>query len=148
MILRPVTLREANEFVCRHHRHHGAARGHKFAIGLNDIHGLVGVAIVGRPVARNADDGFTAEVVRLCTLGDYNACSMLYSACWRAAKAMGYRRMITYTLQAEGGASLKASGWRFLGQVRGGTWSRSSRSRTDKHPTGDKRKWGIGEING
>lgn len=107
---------------------------------------MVGVAIVGRPVARNADDGFTAEVIRLCTTGVANGCSRLYAACWRAAKGMGYRRMITYILATESGTSLRAAGWQQLGCVRGRSWDRSKRPRTDKHPTCDKIKWGIGDV--
>lgn len=145
--MKPINLSEANAFVACHHRHHGSARGHKFSIGLfDDADQLIGVAIVGRPVARAADDGLTAEVVRLCTVGAYNACSMLYAACWRAAKGMGYRRMITYTLADEGGASLRAAGWLLLGRVRGRSWHCPSRPRTDKHPTCDKSKWGIGDV--
>ena len=86
----PLTLKEANAYVEQHHRHHGPVVGHKFSIGLSDGEKIVGVAIVGRPVARHLDDGWTLEVNRLCTDGTRNACSMLYSAAWRAARAMGY----------------------------------------------------------
>lgn len=144
--LKPITLKEANIFVAKHHRHHPEAQGHKFSIGVSDAESLRGVAIAGRPVARNADDGWTAEVYRVCTDGAHNACSMLYGACWRAAKAMGYLRAITYTLPSEGGASLRAAGWVYLGRVKGGSWSRPSRKRDDDHPLGDKDKWGIGDI--
>lgn len=98
MNLQPLDIAEAQRFVDLHHRHHHAPLSGKFAIGLNDGHGnVVGAAIVGRPVARAFDNGYTAEITRLCVLEGYkNACSMLYSACWRAARAMGYRRLITY----------------------------------------------------
>lgn len=89
----PMTLREANAFVEQNHRHHGATVGHKFSIGLSDGEKIVGVAIVGRPVSRHLDDGWTLEVNRLCTDGTRNACSMLYAAAWRAARAMGYKRV-------------------------------------------------------
>ena len=107
----PVSLREANEFVRRHHRHHKPTRGHKFSIGCAAEGRLVGVAIVGRPVSRYLDNGLTLEVTRLCTTGEKNACSMLYGAAVRAARAMGYKRVITYILDSECGASLKASGF-------------------------------------
>ena len=94
----PMTLREANAFVEQNHRHHGATVGHKFSIGLSDGEKIVGVAIVGRPVSRHLDDGWTLEVNRLCTDGTRNACSMLYAAAWRAARAMGYKRVVTYIL--------------------------------------------------
>ena len=90
----PMTLKEANAFVEQNHRHHGPVVGHKFSIGLSDGEKIVGVAIVGRPVARHLDDGWTLEVNRLCTDGTRNACSMLYAAAWRAARAMGYKRIV------------------------------------------------------
>lgn len=107
----PVTLREANEFVRRLHRHSRPVAGHRFAIGVETTK-LVGVAIVGRPVSRELDDGFAAEITRVCTDGTRNACSMLYGACRRAARELGYRPVYTYTLPEEGGASLRAAGFR------------------------------------
>jgi len=140
--LQPISLREARHFVNLHHRHHKAPRGGKYAIGLNDDNEVMGVAIVGRPVARMSDDGWTAEVIRLCvTEGHKNAASMLYQACWRAARAMGYRRLITYTLQSEPGTSLRAAGWRLIGEAGGGTWDRKQRPRVDTHPTEQKLLW-------
>ena len=140
--LQPVTFAEAADFVNRHHRHHIAPRGHRFCIGLNDGHGLVGVVIVGRPVARHLDDGWTAEVTRCCVLSTVpNACSKLYAAAWRAARAMGYRRIVTYTLASESGVAMSASGWRVLHQTKGRTWNCKSRPRTDKHQTEDKLCW-------
>lgn len=140
----PMTLREASAFVERHHRHHGPPQGGLFAIGAFDDSGICGVAIVGKPVARLMNDGYTAEVTRLCTDGSRNCCSMLYAACWRAARAMGYRKLITYTLPEEGGASLRAAGWRVIGESKGGSWSRPSRPRVDTHPTQGKLKWQAG----
>ena len=107
----PITLRQANDFVERLHRHNKPVRGHKFSIGLEHESEIVGVAIVGRPVSRHLDDGVTAEVARTCTDGTQNANSMLYGAAWRAAKAMGYERIVTYTQQEESGASLRAAGF-------------------------------------
>lgn len=145
LCLIPMTLREARAYVDRNHRHHRAPQGGLFAIGLfdesNPKSGVLGVAIVGKPVARRLADGWTAEVTRLCTDGSANACSMLYGAAWRAARAMGYRRLITYTLAEEGGASLRAAGWRVVAQTRGGKWSRESRPRVDDHPTQAKLRW-------
>lgn len=106
-----MTLETANEFVRNRHRHSKPVLGSKFAIGVKKDDQLVGVAIVGRPVARLLDDGLTAEITRVCTDGTRNACSMLYGACRRAAKAMGHERIFTYTLPEEGGASLRAAGF-------------------------------------
>ena len=113
----PITLREANAFVEQNHRHHGKVVGHKFSIGLSDGEKIVGVAIVGRPVARHLDDGWTLEVNRLCADGSRNACFMLYGAAWRAARAMGYKRIVTYILESESGTSLHAAGSRITGEI-------------------------------
>ncbi|HMJ03091.1 MAG TPA: XF1762 family protein, partial [Conexibacter sp.] len=106
----------------------------KFALGAARGDELVGVAIVGRPLARLLQDGWTLEVLRLCTTGDRNACSFLYGACWRAARALGYRRLVTYTRADEGGASLRASGFRVVGEVKSESWDRPSRPRDGGDP--------------
>ena len=107
----PVTFDQAAEFVARLHRHNKPPRGHKFSIGAAANGKLVGVAMIGRPIARHFDDRLTFEVNRTCTDGYRNANSMLYGAAWRACKAMGYRRGVTYTQGDESGASLRAAGW-------------------------------------
>ena len=114
LTLTPINLKTANAFVQQHHRHHKPTRGHKFSIGVSDNGALVGVAICGRPVARRLDDGYTLEVNRLCTDGTPNACSILYAAAYRAARAMGYNKVITYILDTENGASLKAAGYSMM----------------------------------
>lgn len=114
----PVRLGEAQEFVANFHRHNRAPQGGLFAIGLDEGGELVGVAIVGRCVARRLDDLFTAEVTRCCVKeGHKGGCSALYAACWRAWKAMGGRKLITYTLQSEGGASLRGAGWKIVAEL-------------------------------
>jgi len=133
-----VELSEANDFVARHHRHHKPVVGHRFSLGAVLEDKLVGVAIVGRPVARMRDDGATLEVTRLCTDGTKGACSFLYGACARAAFALGFERIGTYILASEPGTSLTASGWRQIGEVKGRSWTTPSRPRVDKHPTQDK----------
>lgn len=138
----PITLAAANAFVSEHHRHHKPVPGSKFAVGVRDEdEQLRGVAIAGRPVARMSDDGLTLEVLRVCTDGYRNACSALYGACRRVARGMGYRRLITYTLPEEGGASLRAAGFTCKGEAGGGSWSRPSRPRTDSAPTTTKLRW-------
>lgn len=140
----PITLGEANEFIGQYHRHHQpVTNGHKFCVAISDGDKIVGVAIVGRPVARYLDDGWTLEVRRTCTDGTQNANSMLYGACQRATFAMGYKKIITYTLLTEGGSSLKASNWKCIGLAGGGTWNRPKcgRPRVDTHPLQKKLKW-------
>lgn len=126
----PVSFAEACEFVSSWHRHHEPPAGHKFSIGVSVDRVLVGVAIIGRPVARHFDDGRTLEVTRCATDGSANAASMLYSAGWRAAKALGFRRLVTYTQAGESGASLRAAGWRVVAErpARAG-WNVPSRPR-------------------
>lgn len=133
-----VGLDEANAFVRQHHRHHGKVVGHLFSIAAAEAGKIVGVAIIGRPVARMRDDGVTAEVTRLCTDGSPGACSFLYGAAARAAFALGFKRIGTYILASEPGGSLAGAGWRKIGEVRGRSWSAPSRPRVDKHPTQDK----------
>lgn len=137
----PVSLKEANAFVERHHRHHKPVVGHKFSIGCCDGEKIVGVAIVGRPVSRHLDDGWTLEVNRLCTDGTRNACSMLYAAAWRAAKAMGYKKLITYILDSEPGTSLKAAGWKCIGKAGGLRWTGKRKPEVDLYPAQMKMRW-------
>ena len=130
----PITFEDACGFVAMWHRHHQPPVGHKFSIGVVDPDDrLVGVAMVGRPVARSFDDGLTLEVNRTATDGTPNANSALYGAAWRAAKALGYRRLITYTQASESGASLRGAGWRVVAErpARPG-WNMPSRPRDDR----------------
>jgi hypothetical protein len=144
----PVDFAEANAFVAQYHRHHKPTTGCKFCIGVASIaewvmdeDRIVGVAIIGRPVARMLDDGWTLEVNRVATDGTKNACSILYAAAWRAARSMGYRKLVTYILDTEPGTSLQAAGWKCVGHAGGGEWGRASRPRVDKHPTQGKIRW-------
>lgn len=130
----PVSLKEANAFVQAHHRHHRPVVGHKFSIGCEADGRLVGVAIVGRPVSRYLDNGWILEVTRLCTTGEKNVCSMLYAAAARAARAMGYRKIITYTLETEHGASIRAAGWHCAGPAGGLRWTGTRKPETDRYP--------------
>lgn len=143
----PCSIQDAKAIVRRWHRHHTPPASGLFALGVVDEAGaLHGIAIVGRPVARKADDGWTCEVVRVATDGTANACSALYGAAWRAAKALGWRRMITYTLPAEGGASLRGAGWRNEGHAGGGDgWLHHPRPGKCLHPIDVKTRWEIGE---
>ncbi|WP_290941997.1 XF1762 family protein [Hyphomonas sp.] len=116
----PMSIQEANEFVANFHRHSKPTQGGKFAIGAS-CDGLFGVAIVGRPIARRLDDGFTAEVLRVCVNPNApkNTCSFLYGRCWRIWQQMGGMKMITYTLQSESGSSLRGVGWKIMGETGG-----------------------------
>jgi hypothetical protein len=129
----PISYRTACQFIRTHHRHLAPPQGHKFSLGLTQTGpggGLVGVAMIGRPVARHLDDGLTAEVTRLCTDATGNACSALLAAAWRTARAMGYQKMITYTRVDEPGTSLYAVGWRPVAQRAANSgWDRPSRRR-------------------
>ena len=141
LALPPISLREANAFVERNHRHHKGVTGHKFSIGCTRDGELVGVAIMGRPVSRYLDDGLTLEVNRLCTTGAENACSMLYGAAARAARAMGYQKIITYTLDTEPGTSLRAAGWQCAGPAGGERWTGKRRPAADLYPPQKKLRY-------
>lgn len=150
----PITRDEAQAFVARHHRTHAKRpAGWRFGVGLALDGAVVGVAMVSNPKARMLNDGWTAEVSRVCVIelppvlgrdGRQHAAgavAMLYAACWRAARALGFRRLITYTLPSEGGASLRGAGWTSVGEAGGGSWSRRERPRVDAHPTQRKLRW-------
>ena len=153
LVIVPVNLDEANAFVLKHHRHHRPVPGAKFCLAVAQIRrtdesgesllDICGVAFVGRPISRMLDDTWTLEVNRTCTDGTKNANSALYGACRRAAFALGFRKLITYTLPEEGGGSLLASGWKCLGEAGGGKWRRSARPRVDTHPTQTKIRWEV-----
>ena len=147
----PCTIREAKKFVAAHYCHLPPPAGAVFAVGLADDEEdpdrafdhpagriLIGVALVGRPSARMLDDGQTLEVTRCCVAdGAHNGCSHLYGACWRAAKALGYTRLVTYTRADEPGTSLKAAGWRVVARRPAYTgWWRAARPRTDHGSAG------------
>ena len=141
MHIAPITFREASDYINRYHRHHNATIGCKFCISVVDEDGqLRGVAVCGRPVSRKLDDGLTLEINRVCTDGARNACSMWYGACVRIAKAMGYKKVITYTLQSEDGASLKASNFICEGKAGGTHWT-GSRNRGQNIPAEMKNRW-------
>ncbi len=149
----PCELDEANAFVDRLHRHADPVPGHRFSIAVAaDFYRVacctvsaparvVGVAIVGNPLARWLNDGFTLEVLRNCTDGTKNACSILYGAAWRSARGMGYRRLVTYTGKHESGASLRAAGFRVVAEVKPQSWHRKGRPRVDKRPKQAKLRW-------
>jgi hypothetical protein len=139
----PLTLAAANEGVARWHRHHKPVVGHRFSLGVLDETGtLRGVLCAGRPVARMLDQDLILEVNRLATDGCRNACSALYGAARRAARAMGFAQIITYILDCEPGTSLRAAGWILVKEKTGGhPWNNATRSRSDAHPLGYKQLW-------
>ncbi|MGG4034916.1 XF1762 family protein [Paenibacillus cisolokensis] len=138
----PITFRQACDFINQHHRHHMAPQGMKFALGISNGQKLIGVLTAGRPVSRHRDDGLMLEVTRVCVIGAYvHLCSKLYAAARRIAREMGYHTLITYTLDEETGASVRAAGFQFMGKSAGGSWNSLSRNRLDKHPTGLKNLW-------
>ena len=148
LILLPITLKEARSFVDNFHRHNKPPQGGKWAIGASDETRLVGVAIVRRPIARKLDDSLTAEVTRCCVLDDApkNTCSFLYGRCWRIWQQMGGKRMVTYTLASESGASLKGAGWKMLGETKPSKKDSGWMSRNrDWHPIYGQMKfrWGV-----
>lgn len=140
--VKPITLKDANDFVKKYHRHHKPTVGHKFSIScVDDNNHLCGVAICGRPVSRYLDNGEILEINRLCTDGTRNACSILYGACARIAKNMGYKKIITYILKSENGASLKASNFICEGEAGGEIWTGKRSGRDNGVPKEKKTRW-------
>ena len=142
----PMTLKDANAFVTANHRHHDSVTGCKFAVGLSKVvdgeEVLIGTAICGRPISRVLDDGYTLEINRLCVTEHGNCCSMLYGACSRIAKDMGYRKIITYILESEPGTSLKASNFVLEDASCGGTnWTGSRKRKNNTVPEELKQRW-------
>ena len=139
----PLTQRQAREACARWHRHNPPPRGDVFRVGVSSSGVLVAVGMAGRPVARHYDDGLTIEVTRVASDGTFNSTSMLYGALARAAFALGYRRVITYTQADESGASLRAAGWRVIASrpPRSG-WNSMSRPRDDaRYMTSERTLW-------
>lgn len=141
LTIRPIHLKAANAYVAAHHRHNIPTVGGKFAVSCYESERLCGVAVCGRPVSRCLDDGFTLEIYRNCTDGTRNACSKLYGACARVAKAMGYHSVITYTLVSEFGTSLRASGFTCEGLAGGTVWTGSRRRNYYISPPEHKLRW-------
>ena len=141
MRIAPTTFKAASNYINQFHRHHKASIGCKFCISVvGDDGQLHGVAVCGRPVSRHFDDGETLEINRVCTDGTFNACSMLYGACCRIAREMGYRKVITYILESENGASLKASNFICEGEAGGTHWT-GRRNRGQDIPAEMKTRW-------
>lgn len=142
LVIRHIELKTANEFIERVHRHHKKVIGHRFSIGCYEGEKLVGVAIVGRPVARGCNFLDTVEVTRLCTDGTKNACSFLYSAAARASKELGYRKIQTYILETENGISVEAASWKYEYTTQGGEWKgtlANGKTRKNEHPVCKKK---------
>jgi hypothetical protein len=139
----PLVLRQANELVATLHRHHKPLHTHRFSIGLEADGRMVGAAICQRPASLSTDQYSVLEVARLVTDGTPNACSLLYGACARIAKEMGFDQIQTFILSEEPGTSLKASGWELDGHTSGDTWDRPNigRRRKEQHPLGPKQRW-------
>lgn len=143
----PIRFGQARAFVLRHHEHCRPPAGWRFGAAIWNGPTLIGVAMVGRPVARLIDAATTVEVNRLCldrTLSSglrRNAVSMLLGHAAREARRRGFLRIITYTLESESGASMRASGWAEDGRSRGGSWSRPARARGSSGPTEPKVRW-------
>jgi len=140
----PCPNETAKRYVMNWHRHHGPSVQARFSLAVVDEIGIVrGVAMVGRPVARLLDNGWTLEINRVATDGCENACSALYGACRRVAKELGYAKLITYIREDEPGTSLKASGWTFEQPIRARSWNMPQRPRIDKTEIVKRGRWSV-----
>lgn len=138
----PLTLGEAQGVIALWHRHLSPPIGHRFSIGAVKDGRVVGACIVGHPTSREIDQSKVAEVTRCATDGSRNACSLLYGAAARAAKAMGYHKIQTYNLDIEGGPSLHAAGYVRVKGIPGREWIRSDGALMKNENTTDaKGRW-------
>ena len=137
----PITQLEAKRFIEEYHRHLKPSVGSVFQLAVANNKGeIVGVVMCGRPISTSLDDGWTIEVNRCATDGTKNACSKLYAAAWRVARNLGYKKIITYTHKTESGSSLRAAGFKVIGEVtKGNKWH--SRPIIDTQPFQEKIKW-------
>lgn len=135
LTIRPATLREANNFVRRWHSHNKPVKGCMFAAACETRgRDVVGVAIVGRPIAPALQDGRTIEVTRVATPGlradrrCWGAMSMLLRSVWQAAWALGVRRGVSYTRSDESGRGYEAAGWVAVATTRPEEWTGGNKS--------------------
>jgi len=140
----PCSAPRAREVVEAWHRHHGPSTSGLYAAAVATEDGIVrGVALIGRPVARLLDDGWTLEVTRVATDGTPNACSALYGIARRLAATLGYARLITYTRADEPGSSQRAAGLTDDGPIRARSWNMPGRARVDKTEIVQRRRWSL-----
>lgn len=139
---------DALAFVAAVHRRRPKVQGAMWCVSARSGDEIVGVALVGWPARMQSND----EIDTLCVLrvavktdenerGIKNVCSMLYGACWKAARAMGCESMVTFTDLDESGVSLRAAGWLEDGVTDGGEWNRPSRKRSKAVNAEPKRRW-------
>ena len=141
--VRQISLNAARSWIKEQHRHlRRPVTGWLFGVEIQRDGKRIGVACAGRPAARMLQDGVTIEVTRVAVLeGEQNACSFAYGALRRAALALGYRRVVTYTMLDEPGVSLRAAGFTDEGEAGGGQADRPSRRRKPVEQSGPKRRW-------
>jgi hypothetical protein len=140
-MIAPCTVKAAKAQVREWHRHLKDVQGGLFAAQIVDAEGKCrGVAIAGNP-ARVWQGQAKLVISRVATDGAENACSALYGSLCRAAKALGYREVWTYTLPHEPGTSLRAAGFIDMGMSRGGEHDRPSRARKLAKNAEPKRRW-------
>lgn len=145
--IRPIEWAAARAFVAHHHAHCRPPVTWRFQTAVYNGRTLLGVALVGNPVARALNRRGIVEVNRLCIRRDtpealrWNAASMLYGWCAREAARLGWRKIITYTRADEPGTSLVAAGWTRDGPVRGRGWHSARRARSNTNSWIGKVRW-------
>ena len=145
---RPISFPVARSFVRRHHAHCNPPVTWRFGQSVFNGHTMLGVIMVGNPVAAALNGRGMLEVNRLCIRRDlpralaWNAASMLYGWGAREAERRGWMHIVTYTRADEDGTSLRAAGWVEESRVRGRGWHSSRRRRSNTNGWIDKTRWG------
>lgn len=142
--VRPITVKAATlSFIKGTHRRLPKVQGAMWGVAAWSGVELVGVALVGWPSRTQTNVEVTHLRVLRCAVkeGFPNACSMLYSAAWRAARALGCESMDTHTHLDESGTSLRAAGWVFAGLTDGGEHARANRPRAKAVDPRPKKRW-------
>ena len=145
---RPVRFTAARDFVRHHHAHCTAPAAWRFGQAILNGGTMLGVVMVGNPVAPALNGRGTVEVNRLCIRRDiprvlaWNAASQLYGWAAREAARQGWTHIITYTRADEDGISVRAAGWQQEARIRGRGWHSSRRARSNTNAWVDKIRWG------
>lgn len=88
-----LSVKDAEAFLARHERHYKAPVEAICAIGVADIDSEMRVTLHGAAILGRREPG-VGELAHIYVDGASQGYSLLYGACWRALKALGYERAV------------------------------------------------------